>query len=192
VAANPCAFGTNTNQMLLCQPAAPSICPGPQFCHVGDSPITTVCCNKPGKKIFQIFSNYFSSFEASVDVCHQPLNPGIGKSTLQRWYFYSPAGQCQTFTYRGLQGNENNFLSRVDCEQICPGNLQFLLFPNYLYFSLQQIPVPLALLCAIFEANLVIVLPPNNQFALRAFIAILAGMRGQVYAAQLWVNIFNN
>jgi hypothetical protein len=47
IPSNPCAFGSG--QMMLCQPtAAPSPCPGQQFCHVGDSPITTVCCNKPG------------------------------------------------------------------------------------------------------------------------------------------------
>lgn len=49
--ANPCAYGSN--QLLLCQPAAssPSVCPGQQFCHIGDSPVTTVCCNKPGVPI---------------------------------------------------------------------------------------------------------------------------------------------
>ncbi|KAF7632273.1 hypothetical protein Mgra_00008282 [Meloidogyne graminicola] len=98
--ANPCALGSS--QFLLCQPTTPSTCSNQQFCHVGDSPITTVCCNK----------------QTEVNVCQQPLNSGTGSSTLQRWFFYAPAGQCQTFTYRGLQGNENNFLSRIDCEQI--------------------------------------------------------------------------
>nr|CAD2159508.1 unnamed protein product [Meloidogyne enterolobii] len=101
---NPCALGSS--QLLLCQPTSPSSCSNQQFCHVGDSPVTTVCCNRP----------------TEVNVCQQPLSSGTGSSTLQRWYFYAPAGQCQTFTYRGLQGNENNFLSRMDCEQICQAN----------------------------------------------------------------------
>uniref|UniRef100_A0A915NMQ4 BPTI/Kunitz inhibitor domain-containing protein n=1 Tax=Meloidogyne floridensis TaxID=298350 RepID=A0A915NMQ4_9BILA len=43
--ANPCALGTS--QLLLCQPTSPSSCSNQQFCHVGDSPVTTVCCNRP-------------------------------------------------------------------------------------------------------------------------------------------------
>ncbi|KAL3119333.1 hypothetical protein niasHT_001093 [Heterodera trifolii] len=103
---NPCAFGTG--QFLFCKPStAPGApCPGQQFCHVGDSPTTTICCNKP----------------AAVDACQQPLNVGVGPSNLVRWFFFAPSAQCQSFTYKGLQGNENNFLSRFDCEQICQAN----------------------------------------------------------------------
>uniref|UniRef100_A0A183CM02 Kunitz/Bovine pancreatic trypsin inhibitor domain protein n=1 Tax=Globodera pallida TaxID=36090 RepID=A0A183CM02_GLOPA len=101
---NPCAYGAG--QFTLCKPTTTATahpCSGQQFCHVGDSPITTVCCNKP----------------AAIDMCQQPLNVGVGPSNLVRWFFFSPTAQCQSFMYKGLQGNENNFLSRLDCEQSC-------------------------------------------------------------------------
>lgn len=38
-----------------------------------------------------------------------------------RWYFNPLTQQCQTCVYKGLQGNENNFVSRNDCENACVG-----------------------------------------------------------------------
>ena len=29
-------------------------------------------------------------------------------------------GRCVRFTYGGCQGNENNFLTKRDCEETCP------------------------------------------------------------------------
>uniref|UniRef100_A0A914EDA4 BPTI/Kunitz inhibitor domain-containing protein n=1 Tax=Acrobeloides nanus TaxID=290746 RepID=A0A914EDA4_9BILA len=104
---NPCAYGTPTT---IIQCASGSVmtqtCTGQQFCHVGASPQTTICCNKP----------------TNVDRCQQPLNVGIGNANLQRWYYNPLSQQCQTCVYRGLQGNENNFLSRSDCENSCAVN----------------------------------------------------------------------
>ncbi|CAI2352758.1 unnamed protein product [Caenorhabditis sp. 36 PRJEB53466] len=87
-------------------PETPNPCAGcgtGSYCHVGAQSQTTVCCPKP----------------AAVDRCQQPLNIGIGNSNLQRWYFNPLTQQCQSCTYRGLQGNENNFLSQNECEQSC-------------------------------------------------------------------------
>ena len=46
---NPCAYGTTTT-MIQCGPGTvlSQTCSGQQFCHVGATPQTTVCCNKPG------------------------------------------------------------------------------------------------------------------------------------------------
>uniref|UniRef100_A0AC35FTJ1 BPTI/Kunitz inhibitor domain-containing protein n=1 Tax=Panagrolaimus sp. PS1159 TaxID=55785 RepID=A0AC35FTJ1_9BILA len=102
---NPCAYGTTTT-LMSCAPGSvlSQTCSGQQFCHVGATPQTTVCCNKPA---------------TNIDRCSQPLNVGVGNSNLQRWYFNPLTQQCQPCFYKGLQGNENNFLSRQDCENSC-------------------------------------------------------------------------
>ena len=55
------------------------------------------------------------------DRCHQPLNVGVGNANLPRWYFNPLTQQCQSCVYKGLQGNENNFVSKQDCENSCLG-----------------------------------------------------------------------
>uniref|UniRef100_A0A1I7SAP0 Kunitz/Bovine pancreatic trypsin inhibitor domain protein n=1 Tax=Bursaphelenchus xylophilus TaxID=6326 RepID=A0A1I7SAP0_BURXY len=107
---SPCAYGdlTPANQPLQCQPGTTvaQTCGGEQFCHIGASPQTTVCCPKP----------------ADLDPCGQPMSTGVGNANLQRWYFNSMAQQCQPLQYRGLQGNENNFLTQNACQAQCQVN----------------------------------------------------------------------
>ncbi|WKY10317.1 hypothetical protein Q1695_002565 [Nippostrongylus brasiliensis] len=98
---NPCSI-TVSVPGGQCNPGA-STCGSGNFCHVGASAQTTTCCPKP----------------APIDRCQQPLNVGVGNANLQRWYFNPLTQQCQTCIYRGLQGNENNFLSKQECENSC-------------------------------------------------------------------------
>ncbi|KAK0412618.1 hypothetical protein QR680_006311 [Steinernema hermaphroditum] len=104
---NPCAYG-NAPAVTQCAPGSvlTTTCNGNQFCHVGATPTTTVCCNKP----------------ANVDRCNQPLNIGVGNANLQRWYFNPLTQQCQSCIYKGLQGNENNFLTQQECQNACVVN----------------------------------------------------------------------
>ncbi|KAI6217323.1 hypothetical protein M3Y99_01775600 [Aphelenchoides fujianensis] len=79
---SPCAYATE--QPVQCSPGSvlTSTCTGQQYCHVGATPETTVCCNRP----------------TDIDPCHQPANVGVGNANLQRWYFNSHAqceNQCQ-------------------------------------------------------------------------------------------------
>lgn len=83
------------------------MCNGQQFCHVGPTSTATVCCTKP----------------SIIDPCNQPLNIGIGNEKLQRFYFNPSSQQCQSYFYRGYQGNENNFLTLIDCQDTCQGKV---------------------------------------------------------------------
>lgn len=56
-----------------------------------------------------------------TDVCEQPMNKGTGTSQLPRWHFDIGSNGCEEFTYTGLKGNENNFISKQTCEERCPG-----------------------------------------------------------------------
>uniref|UniRef100_A0A914XM30 BPTI/Kunitz inhibitor domain-containing protein n=1 Tax=Plectus sambesii TaxID=2011161 RepID=A0A914XM30_9BILA len=101
---NPCAFGRPSGPFVQCSSSnmLTNTCSANEFCHVGVGASTTVCCPK-----------------GSGDRCSQPLNVGVGNANLQRWYFNPLTQTCGPCVYRGLQGNENNFLSREDCENAC-------------------------------------------------------------------------
>ncbi|CAI4222644.1 unnamed protein product [Auanema sp. JU1783] len=98
---NPCAVATN-GPLTQCSPGVNS-CGVGYYCHIGANTQTTVCCPKP----------------SAVDKCQQPLNIGVGNANIQRWYFNPLSQQCQSCVYKGLQGNENNFLSKQECENSC-------------------------------------------------------------------------
>lgn len=46
---------------------------------------------------------------------------GVGEARLNRWYYTANTRTCAPFTYAGTKGNQNNFLSKADCEGRCPG-----------------------------------------------------------------------
>ncbi|VDK79095.1 unnamed protein product [Litomosoides sigmodontis] len=52
--------------------------------------------------------------------CFQPLLEGRGQANLTRYYFSSRTRTCEEFTYTGKGGNQNNFLSKMDCKETCP------------------------------------------------------------------------
>jgi hypothetical protein len=47
------------------------------------------------------------------------LSPGNGDQRLPRWFYDPTARSCETFTYTGVGGNENNFGTRQDCVNVC-------------------------------------------------------------------------
>ena len=52
-------------------------------------------------------------------VCALPVLVGGCSDSLARFY-YDPASQlCKPFTYTGCSGNQNNFASLQDCQNIC-------------------------------------------------------------------------
>lgn len=52
---------------------------------------------------------------------HCKLQPDAGECRIAegRFYYNSADGTCQLFTYGGCGGNENNFLTREECEGSC-------------------------------------------------------------------------
>lgn len=56
---------------------------------------------------------------------------------LTRYYFNSRINKCEAFTFKGCQGNHNNFHTENMCNIVCPGKLiiyepmkQFLIIIN--------------------------------------------------------------
>ncbi|VDK53863.1 unnamed protein product [Cylicostephanus goldi] len=94
-----CSVGSNT-------------CAAGYWCHFGASLETTVCC--PGRVQGQA-------------ICQQQLALGSGNAALPRWYYDAQSMRCVQFFYRGRLGNQNNFLTREECEQTCPGLSQLLI-----------------------------------------------------------------
>ncbi|KRX48722.1 Papilin [Trichinella murrelli] len=102
---NPCIgqpAKSAIGQLVFCSANNKENCPVNYWCHVGDSSETTMCC--PG----------------ATNPCSVPLSPGTGSSSLQRWYYNADSRTCISFTYNGMGGNQNNFLSKANCEEICP------------------------------------------------------------------------
>uniref|UniRef100_A0AC34R4Z1 BPTI/Kunitz inhibitor domain-containing protein n=1 Tax=Panagrolaimus sp. JU765 TaxID=591449 RepID=A0AC34R4Z1_9BILA len=105
---NPCLNGEPlidaTGERMLCTGGQKlDSCPKSHYCHVGSTELTTICCPR-----------------STIEICEQPLNKGAGGENLPRWYFDSDLNKCQQFIYGGTKGNENNFISRQTCEELCP------------------------------------------------------------------------
>lgn len=64
------------------------------------------------------------AFAFSGSPCQQPSYMGSGSAKLNRWFYSPQEDECLAFTYTGRGGNENNFLTKQDCEQTCPGTIR--------------------------------------------------------------------
>lgn len=58
---------------------------------------------------------------AEVPVCQQQKEIGPCRAALPRWFYNGQTGQCEEFQYGGCQGNDNNFMTRAECEGQCRG-----------------------------------------------------------------------
>ncbi|PAV63081.1 hypothetical protein WR25_17324 [Diploscapter pachys] len=57
---------------------------------------------------------------SNASPCEQLIDSGFGSDSHHRWAY--DGGQCVSFLYKGHGGNQNNFLTRQDCESICKGH----------------------------------------------------------------------
>uniref|UniRef100_A0A914GYS8 BPTI/Kunitz inhibitor domain-containing protein n=1 Tax=Globodera rostochiensis TaxID=31243 RepID=A0A914GYS8_GLORO len=77
-------------------------CPADYWCHIGANAETTVCCS------------------GATRICSLPLAEGVGNALLSRWYFNAKDGGCHRFIYRGIGGNQNNYVDFEQCMNACP------------------------------------------------------------------------
>ncbi|OWF40184.1 spondin-1-like isoform X1 [Mizuhopecten yessoensis] len=52
-------------------------------------------------------------------ICSTPVEIGPCKGLFPRWYYNSEENTCQSFSYGGCRGNENNFRSEQECTMTC-------------------------------------------------------------------------
>ncbi|KRZ90093.1 Uncharacterized protein T08_15150 [Trichinella sp. T8] len=128
---NPCINGNpardEQDNIVLCSVADMDDCPEGYWCHVGGDEQSTLCCPyeneittfRKRKPVENSTKKVDSSYLKNAS-CLMPLQVGDGVLMLPRFYFNSQTKQCLPFTYSGLGGNQNNFLSRGDCENSCP------------------------------------------------------------------------
>ncbi|VDO31225.1 unnamed protein product [Onchocerca flexuosa] len=109
---NPCGSGTSltdeAGRRIFCRSNRSDDCPNDYYCHTGSSFLTTQCCPRQG--------------EPSQNPCEQILSIGYGDEAIPRWFHDASRRKCMKFTYSGIGGNENNFLSRESCEESCRGD----------------------------------------------------------------------
>ncbi|XP_008684473.1 tissue factor pathway inhibitor 2 isoform X3 [Ursus americanus] len=51
--------------------------------------------------------------------CYSPKDEGLCSANVTRYYFNPRHTACETFTYTGCGGNDNNFLNMEDCTRVC-------------------------------------------------------------------------
>ncbi|KAK4313128.1 hypothetical protein Pmani_015500 [Petrolisthes manimaculis] len=60
----------------------------------------------------------------SKDLCTLPKASGLCDETLPRWYYDYSETRCMPFYYTGCDGNVNRFITRGECEGVCPGDIK--------------------------------------------------------------------
>uniref|UniRef100_A0A8B9XTL6 BPTI/Kunitz inhibitor domain-containing protein n=1 Tax=Bos mutus grunniens TaxID=30521 RepID=A0A8B9XTL6_BOSMU len=51
--------------------------------------------------------------------CLEPKVTGHSKSSWPRYFYNAETGHCEQFTYGGLGGNKNNFITEEECMKTC-------------------------------------------------------------------------
>uniref|UniRef100_A0A2L2XZH5 Putative serine proteinase inhibitor n=1 Tax=Parasteatoda tepidariorum TaxID=114398 RepID=A0A2L2XZH5_PARTP len=54
-----------------------------------------------------------------VELCEQEKETGLCRGYFPRYYYNKQTGECEKFIYGGCGGNDNNFSSKDNCEQVC-------------------------------------------------------------------------
>ncbi|VDK25744.1 unnamed protein product [Anisakis simplex] len=88
---------------MICSAGDSSQCPDGFYCHIGETRAATACCKTSGGE----------------SRCLVPLSVGEGSALIKRFYYDQNEKQCNEFVYKGTKGNENNFLTRDECEKEC-------------------------------------------------------------------------
>uniref|UniRef100_UPI00398F2A0F tissue factor pathway inhibitor 2 isoform X2 n=1 Tax=Pristiophorus japonicus TaxID=55135 RepID=UPI00398F2A0F len=66
---------------------------------------------------------YCKPISIGPSFCHKPKDEGSCSADIPRYYFNQETDTCETFSYTGCGGNDNNFISLSACQKICqPGD----------------------------------------------------------------------
>ncbi|KAL3989232.1 Kunitz/Bovine pancreatic trypsin inhibitor domain family protein [Acanthocheilonema viteae] len=102
-------------------------CGDKQWCHIGTTVYSSLCCAG-----------------TSINPCELPVAQGVGNETITRWFAdrndRSCTSQCKMFTYRGLKGNQNNFLTKEECEEQCKPECKNPCGTGMMLLTLRQMP----------------------------------------------------
>ncbi|XP_040079447.1 BPTI/Kunitz domain-containing protein-like [Ixodes scapularis] len=96
--------------------------------HASYNPTTGSCESGPGTDCYGS-ENYFESLEKCNEFCKNAPKPpcslemddGPGRALHPRWYFDTETANCTAFYYGGMLGNNNNFLTKEECQAKCSG-----------------------------------------------------------------------
>ena len=61
----------------------------------------------------------FNIVIVSVAICKQETEVGPCDGKFPRWFYNIHERVCDLFFYGGCDGNENRFISKDDCEEMC-------------------------------------------------------------------------
>ncbi|XP_075524945.1 carboxypeptidase inhibitor SmCI-like [Dermacentor variabilis] len=56
---------------------------------------------------------------SAKDICFIRQVVGRCRAAFPRWHFDKKTGKCERFIYGGCNGNGNNFMSKIECEDFC-------------------------------------------------------------------------
>uniref|UniRef100_A0A8C9AY81 WAP four-disulfide core domain 8 n=1 Tax=Prolemur simus TaxID=1328070 RepID=A0A8C9AY81_PROSS len=98
----------------------PGVCSGERItCHIKIQDYCRRDFDRSGHQKCCTFACRKKCLDPYQEPSTLPLNQGICKLNLWRWYFDFENGSCESFTYRGCLGNENNLFSNDDCKKAC-------------------------------------------------------------------------
>ena len=60
-----------------------------------------------------------AAIEVRPKFCSLPAESGLCLAAILRWYYNEKTGRCETFSYGGCGGNENNFKTEKECVKTC-------------------------------------------------------------------------
>jgi len=104
-------------------------CPLRDYCHDEMAPS---CPSHPDAQCrfsacggcHEYFTDYMGNViqDCNADVCSLAKEVGPCRASMNRYFFNSNTGECESFTYGGCQGNGNNFETLQGCEEACVSN----------------------------------------------------------------------
>ncbi|PAV75122.1 hypothetical protein WR25_14816 [Diploscapter pachys] len=100
---NPCLGEVIRDELgnpLECDPFRKSNCGESAFCLPTNN--QSYCCPR-----------------LNQDYCNSLITSGIGTSNLTRYYYNPIEELCLPFEFKGMHGNENNFITKTVCEEHC-------------------------------------------------------------------------